>query len=456
MSGEQIMPQGPNILPPTGEMVETPSGRFVSKFHTGGDPEVGAHEFVRLPEPQVPGDEASKSNERKKPNWKRRGLMIGAAIVAGAVFVVSCVSDNESEQASDNTEQTAPGVSETEKACETEMFPNGPFFANEEASPGDLHTTPTSGNLNNMNSLNNYFFEDKDGITCNSALSLSVMTAVYENMVGEGAAKARGFDTQSSQVAQADFYVDKPEEAQKDAQELARFMATRAELNKDPISDAYFKVDREKQGDKWVAVFKPVDITVDGPDKVWVINGGGYEGSGGDPNQKLLIDKVTGQFYVLNAIGKIPVEEPEQTDQPNPAGEQAPNPQENLGDNSQDQDDQNNGNNRTTSGRNRTGANGGGGSGANGGTGGGTDGGANGECGGGCEGGDEGGNGGNGEGDDGNGDGGETTPTTRPPQTSVPPTTRPPHITVPPTTEKPKAEQPTTTLPTPDKPGGWN
>jgi hypothetical protein len=446
MSGEQHMPEGPSIVPHSA-VVEGPDGRrFQFQYETGREPSL-----TEIIDPVCIGEDDALV-ESRRPSWLRKATVavIAGAATVGLIVGVNACSSNDSERASDKTEETAPGVSETEKACETEMFPNGPFFANEEASPGDLHTTPTSGNLENMNNLNNYFFEDKDGITCNSALSLSVMTAVYENMVGEGAAKARGFDTQASQVAQSDFYVDKPEEAQKDAQELARFMATRAELNKDPISDAYFKVDRIKEGDKWVAVFKPVDITVDGPDKVWVINGGGYEGSGGDPNQKLLIDKVTGQFYVLNAIGKIPVQEPEQTDQPNPAGEQAPNPQENLGDNSQDQDDQNNGDNRTTSGRNRTGVDGGGGSGVSGGTGGGTGGGDGGDCGGGCEG----GNGGNG---DGGHDGGGETSTTHPPQTTVPrPTTTVPRstTTVPPTTQ-PKGQQSTTTLPTPDDAGGW-
>ena len=240
--------------------------------------------------------------------------IVGAGLLAASLLVTAAcdIGGNGLDEARAHTAteaQAGPSTTEAQpdtEVCPDGIFPNGLFEASQPSvlrEPDNLARSPEKP-LTNLDSLLDYM-TGPDGIACESAAVAGTDHWLMRSMYGEGAVGAISDNSVEDHI---NTIAISPDAAKSAVQDIYEALRNRAEINEHQISGAYYKIVRAEGPDGMVysGLKKVDDINIEAG-SAFILRGGTVtDDSGrvvGDPEQVVVIDKVTGNVYVLKTFG---------------------------------------------------------------------------------------------------------------------------------------------------------
>lgn len=280
--------------------------------------------------------ESGVSTPNRRISMRKRigvaALVVGSAILSGVV-----ITSGESTATADAKQELAGAEvplshGETTAICEDDMFTAENPFANVgDVLPGDLRIRPEQP-LTDNDSFLKYSFGSKDknpkrnvfgyiednsekGTLCLLPSDLAVYVSVFNNYVGRDGTGVIAFGGILKDVnALKDFYATHPDEAVKmfKDQTFQDFMRNIVSNEETINSGAYFAI--KTSGENNDISELPVQLPAFGPGEVLQLRSNVFIGD--DPHNttdRMLINKVTGQIFVLESLGGAKEISPETT-----------------------------------------------------------------------------------------------------------------------------------------------
>jgi hypothetical protein len=255
-------------------------------------------------------EEQAKKDE-KVTKFIRNAIIVGV-LAAGAVIAVRGCSDDKDSTPTGNTTTT---VVENPTGRQSESCPEGiftkenPYAAAAQVKPGSLMRNPESA-LKNKEQAYAYLMGDKNeeiqGELCALPSSLAAFETVFNGWVGDGATQSRPFGSFTQDANELNkFYASNPEDAEKKLNNsVFKAFVGSFELNKEAI-----------EGGVWFQIALLGDQIVQQELQLGNIEAGSVfklEGNVWNSdskytgNQVFLMDRKTGNIFVLNSIGGVP------------------------------------------------------------------------------------------------------------------------------------------------------